>query len=212
MAQQPDLAELFRMAEGDPQAADQLFSVLYDELRRLAERQLRGHSHALTLGATTLVHEVYLNICSRPATTFPDRARFFAYAARAMRGLVIDYARKRQAIKRGRELEITLVEELTSAAAVTMTSCELESLGDALTELTAVDPALAELVDLHFFAGFTFADIATLRGVSERTVQRDWRKARLLLHHILTDDASGRAGSMLSSSDRAAPTRESSDP
>lgn len=209
----PDLTDLLHRADSaDPCAADQLFTMLYDELRRLAERQLRGQGQALTLGATTLVHEVYLNITSRSGPTFPDQARFFAYASRAMRGLVIDYARRRRAVKRGRDLEITLVEELASPAAVTMASDELESLGAALSELGELDPALAELVDLHFFAGFTFADIAGMRGVSERTVQRDWRKARLLLHHILVDEASEGAADTESSSARAAPTRQSSEP
>jgi RNA polymerase sigma factor (TIGR02999 family) len=123
----------------------------------------------------------------RRDVVFPDRARFFAYASRAMRGLVIDYARRRRAKKRGRDIEITLVEEQVPATEAMDSSSELESLGDALNELGRLGPALAELVDLHFFGGFTFGEIAELRGVSERTVQRDWRKARLLLHQALRD-------------------------
>jgi RNA polymerase sigma factor (sigma-70 family) len=102
-----------------------------------------------------------------------------------MRGLVIDFARRRQAEKRGRHLEITLPGEEPVSGEVLRTSEELTRLGDALGELAAIAPALAEVVDLHFFCGFSFAEIAALRGVSERTVQREWRKARLLLHHTL---------------------------
>jgi RNA polymerase sigma factor (TIGR02999 family) len=123
----------------------------------------------------------------RREVVFPDRARFFAYASRAMRGLVIDYARRRKARKRGREIEITLVEDRIPSTAEPAPGTDLEALGDALTELARLDPALAELVDLHFFGGFTFGEVAELRGVSERTVQRDWRKARLLLHRVLRE-------------------------
>jgi RNA polymerase sigma factor (sigma-70 family) len=105
-----------------------------------------------------------------------------------MRGLVIDYARKRRALKRGRQLEITLAGDEQPSVETVQQSQDLERLGDAVEELARLDPALAELVDLHFFCGFTFVEIAELRGSSERTVQRDWRKARLLLQHSLMDD------------------------
>jgi RNA polymerase sigma factor (TIGR02999 family) len=123
----------------------------------------------------------------RKDALFPDEARFFAYASRAMRGLVIDYARRRQAKKRGRLFEITLVEDEVANSEVAAAAQELEALGDALDQLAEVDPALAELVDLHFFSGFSFGEIGAIRGVSERTVQRDWRKARLLLHQALRE-------------------------
>jgi RNA polymerase sigma factor (TIGR02999 family) len=182
------LPDLLRRAEGaDPAVADQLFALLYSELRRLADVHLRRGHAALTLGTTTLVHEAYLSMVGRPEAEFPDRARFFAYASRAMRGLVIDYARRRSAKKRGRQYEITLVEDDGDGAAVEAAASDLPALGDALTELAELDPTLAELVDLHFFAGFSFGEIATFRGVSERTVQRDWRKARVLLHRSLSD-------------------------
>jgi RNA polymerase sigma factor (TIGR02999 family) len=166
-------------------ATEELFAALYSELHRIAEANLRRGGNALTLGATTLLHEAYLNVAGRDASAFPDRAHFFAYASRAMRSLVIDYARRRQAKKRGRHLEITLTGMEPVSAEAERMAVELEQLGDALTELSAVEPSLAELVDLHFFCGFTFAEIAASRGVSTRTVHRDWRKARLLLHHAL---------------------------
>jgi len=166
--------------------SDALFALFYNELHQLAEASLRRAGAALTLGATTLIHEAYLNIAGRQNVAFVDRARFLAYASRAMRGLTIDYARRRRAAKRGSGLLITLDDESPSAETI-RTSGELERLGDALNELAKLEPALADLVDMHFFAGFSFAEIAELRGVSDRTVQRDWRKARLLLHHALLE-------------------------
>jgi RNA polymerase sigma factor (TIGR02999 family) len=185
----PSFQDLIRRADqADPDAVNRLFAVLYDELHRLAQATLRRAGPALTLSPTTLLHEAYLNITGRDEISFPDRGRFLAYAARAMRGLVIDYARRRQARKRGRDLEITLVDDGPPTPESLRATEDLTQLGDALEELATVAPALAELVDLHFFCGFSFTEIAGLRGVSDRTVQRDWRKARLLLHHALLDD------------------------
>jgi RNA polymerase sigma factor (TIGR02999 family) len=184
-----DIDGLIRRADSaDGAAVDELFTLLYGELHRLAEVTLRRDGGVLTLGPTTLLHEAYLNIARRDDVAFPDRARFLAYASRAMRGLLVDYARRRQARKRGRQLEITLGDELAPSGSMDVTAEELVQLGDALTGLASIEPSLAEIVDLHFFCGFTFAEIATLRAVSERTVQRDWRKARLLLHHVLRQD------------------------
>jgi RNA polymerase sigma factor (TIGR02999 family) len=184
------IQELIHAAEdGNARAGEQLFAALYDELHRLAESNLRRGGAPNTLGATTLLHEAYLNLADREGLAFPDRARFMGYAARAMRGLVIDYARRRQALKRGRRFEITLVENETPSQETQKSVAELERVGDALDELATLEPALAQLVDLHFFAGYTFGEIASLRGVSERTVQRDWRKARLLLQQTLLTDS-----------------------
>ena len=182
---QTDLRELlFRADQADAQAADELFGLLYGELRRLAERHLHRGGGNLTLGTTTLLHDAYLSMTGTRNASFPDRARFFAYASRAMRGLVVDYARRRRAKKRGRDFEITLVEDQVSHEPAGQ---DLDTLNDALSQLGVVDPALAELVDLHFFGGFTFGEIAALRSVSERTVQRDWKKAKLFLHRALRE-------------------------
>jgi RNA polymerase sigma factor (TIGR02999 family) len=162
----------------------QLFVVLYDELRRLAQRKLRqgGASHAM--GATTLLHEVYLTVHAREKIAFPDHARFLAYASRAMRGLIIDYARSRQALKRGAGFEITsLTTEIPEQIA---DSTELQRLNDAVERLARVDSRLAEVVDLKYFGGFSFAEIAAMWDMSERTVQRDWEKARIFLHKCLS--------------------------
>lgn len=187
-----ELDVLIQRAGSDGAAADELFALLYRELHRLAEYNLRRSNSTITLSATTLLHEAYLNMSGRKDVSFADQARFLAYASHAMRGLVIDYARRRRALKRGRQLEITLAEDERPPAETVQQSEDLERLGDAVDELVVLDPALAELVDLHFFCGFTFLEIAELRGTSERTVQRDWRKARLLLQHsLINDDATG---------------------
>lgn len=174
-----------RAESGDPAGRDALFATLYAELHRLAQSHLHRSGGYLTLGTTTLLHEVYLDLAARDALAFPDRARFLGYASRAMRGLIIDYVRARTASKRGGELTFTALDEARASSAET--PAEIERLGRALDELSTLDPALAELVDLKFFCGFSFAEIAVLRGVSERTVQRDWAKARLLLHQSLLE-------------------------
>jgi RNA polymerase sigma factor (TIGR02999 family) len=176
-------ATLAAAERGDAAATAELFAALYRELHRLAKRQLHAHAAGSTLSATTLLHEAYLDI-SRRGAAFPHRARFFAYAARAMRGLIIDYVRERRALKRGGEFHLTQLDTGVAEAAA-QDSGELTRLGDALDELARADAPLAELVELKFFCGFTFAEIAAMRGVSERTVQRDWAKARLYLHDAL---------------------------
>jgi RNA polymerase sigma factor (TIGR02999 family) len=168
---------------GPPQGAQQLFTALYRELHRLARHQLH-RSGGVSISATTLLHEAYLDLSGR-AATFPDRARFFGYAARAMRGLIIDHLRSRHALKRGGEFHLTA---LDTEVAESVAADELGPLSAALDELALIDAPLAELVELKFFCGFSFTEIAGLRGVSERTVQRDWAKARLLLHDRLRSD------------------------
>jgi RNA polymerase sigma factor (TIGR02999 family) len=172
---------------GDPVAKQQLFGALYGELHRLAKRELRRNVAALPLGATTLLHEAFLDISPREDMHFPSRGHFLAYASRAMRGLIIDYARSRQAQKRGGGFDITSLK--TDSAEAIPDDTELTRIGEALDELAAVEPALAEVVDLKFFGGFSFADIATMRGVSERTIQRDWEKARIYLHRSLRGES-----------------------
>jgi RNA polymerase sigma factor (TIGR02999 family) len=172
--------------EGDREAADQLFATLYEELHRMARRELSKRAFGMTLGATTLLHEAYLDISGREGVAFPDRHRFMGYAARAMRGLIIDYARRRQAQKRGGEFEITTLSIDVPGPAADADG--LSNLSNALDELDGADPRLARIVDLKFFGGFSFAEIAAMMSVSERTVQRDWQKARIYLHRVLRDD------------------------
>jgi RNA polymerase sigma factor (TIGR02999 family) len=168
---------------GTDAAAETLFATLYAELHRLARRELARSGASGSLGVTTLLHEAYLDISRRDGLSFPDRAQFMGYAARAMRGLIIEHARNRRAQKRGGRFEIT---SLGAEIAETIPDeRELSQLSDALDDLARVDPWLAQVVDLRFFCGFTFAEIAAMRGVSERTVQRDWEKARINLHQSL---------------------------
>ncbi len=176
-------------ASGDQSAADSLFSALYAELHGLAEKQLASRGSGLTLGATTLLHEAYLDMARREGPVFPDRAHFMAYAARVMRSLIVDYARHRRARKRGGEFEITTLDE--ESAGSTPGTEDLEEIHAALERLTAVDPPLAEVVDLKFFCGFSFGEIASMRGASERTVQRNWEKARLFLYQSIREGALG---------------------
>jgi RNA polymerase sigma factor (TIGR02999 family) len=179
-----EIIELLRNAEsGEPNARDRLFTTLYDELHRLAQSELRRNS-AVTLSPTTLLHETFINFSHRDAA-FVDRSRFMAYAARVMRGLLIDYLRSRQARKNGGEFEITSLP--TELPAAQNEDIETEKIGVALDELAKIDPRLAECVDLKFFCGFSLIDIAQMRNVSERTVQRDWDKARVLLHRLIKD-------------------------
>jgi RNA polymerase sigma factor (TIGR02999 family) len=163
----------------------ELFPLFYNELHRLAESQLRRNAGAATLGATTLLHEAYLALSARTAP-FIDRARFFGYAARAMRGLIIDYVRERRALKRGGEFHITSL-ATTFGESTPAGAADLSPLGDALLELADVEPELAELVDLKFFCGFSFEEIAAMRGVSRRTIHRDWDRARIFLRGVLNE-------------------------
>src|SRR6478735_1884582 len=164
-----------------PADAEALFSTLYGELHRMARRELARRGRNMTLGATTLLHEAYLGMSARAGMAFPDHARFMAYAARTMRGLIIDHVRRRYAHKRGGLFELPPLD--TTIAGRLSSADDLQEISDVLDELEALEPALAEVVDLKFFCGFSFAEIAAMRNVSERTVQRHWEKARLYLHH-----------------------------
>jgi RNA polymerase sigma factor (TIGR02999 family) len=127
-------------------------------------------------------------MAANDGTTFPDRPRFMAYASRVMRGLIIDHARNRSAQKRGGQFHITSTDAASEHAA---DDRELTRIGEALDELAQTDPALAEIVDMKFFCGFTFAEIAAIKNLSERTAQRQWEKARIYLHRKIAMDLEG---------------------
>ena len=175
-----------RAESGDSLAAGVLFDALYSELRRLARRELGRAGVGAYLSATSLLHEAYLDMAAKGGAVFPDRARFLTYASRVMRGLVIDHARSQRAQKRGGQFEITSGDAGNLAGAADHR--HLTQVSEALDELAKVDPALAEIVDLKFFCGFSFAEIAGIRGLSERTVQRSWEKARIYLHRSIRPD------------------------
>lgn len=166
----------------DQRGPDRMFAALYEDLRRAARRELSRNSGA-ALSPTTLLHETFLNRSVREFAGLGDRRRFMSYASRAMRGLIIDCLRRNSAQKRGGEFEfISLPDELDENVTGDVA---IERLREALDALAGMDARLAECVDMKFFCGFSFVDIADLWGVSERTVQRDWEKARLLLNRLI---------------------------
>jgi RNA polymerase sigma factor (TIGR02999 family) len=165
---------------------DALFTTLYSELHRLARRELARQGIRGSLSVTTLLHEAYLDMSARAGTSFPDQARFMGYAARVMRGLIVDYARSRSAMKRGGEFELVPLEtDLTEGV---VSANELSSISEALDRLEKIEPELAEVVDLKFFCGLSFAEIAAMQKLSERTVQRRWEKARIYLRRSLSTE------------------------
>jgi RNA polymerase sigma factor (TIGR02999 family) len=169
-------------------ATNAMFSTLYSELHRLAKRELARLGGRANMSITTVLHEAYLDMSERAGTLFPDQARFMGYAARVMRGLIIDHARQRSAQKRGGEFEITSLEpEMAEAPSEAK---ELSLISEAMDRLEKADPELAQIVDLKFFCGLCFAEIAALHKMSERTVQRKWEKARIYLRHSMGTESS----------------------
>ena len=183
---EPTIALLFSSAErGDSGSNSALFAALYTELHRVATRELARNGWGVSLGATSLLHEAYLDLSSRDGAAFPDRNRFMAYAARVMRGLIVDYARSRQAQKRGGLFELTALS--ADAHEVPVTTVDLDRISEALDDLAGLEPVLAEIVDLKYFCGFSFDEIAAMKGQSVRTIHRHWTKARVYLHATIRD-------------------------
>jgi len=180
MTQTADItAWLDAAREGDREALDRVLATLYQELHTMARRQLAGQ-HGQTLDATALVHEAYLKLIGRREAKFDDRAHFFAYAASAMRSVVVDYARQRLAQKRGGDLHrvTELPEEIEGGLRLDE---DMLGLDTALTQLSAADERLGQVVELRYFAGLSELEIATLLNRSERSIRRDWQKAKLFL-------------------------------
>jgi RNA polymerase sigma factor (TIGR02999 family) len=157
------------------------FELLYHELRRRARGQIFRY-HALSMGATTLLHEAWLKLADRPLE-FATQAELVAYAGHTMRSIVINHIRDRQTEKRGGEIEFVPYDTLHDLRA--MEDVDVVRLDDALRDLERVDSSLAQLIELHFFAGLSFVELAALQGVSERTLRRNWDKARMLLSAAL---------------------------
>ena len=188
-AVEPTISALIGAAEeGGALASKTLFAALYSELHRVAQRELARNGFAATLSTTTLLHQAYLDIAEREGPSFPDRAHFMAYAARVMRGLIIDHARSRQAQKRGGLFEITSLSSDVMECPADVR--QLTQVSEALDKLAQAEPSLAEVVDLKFFCGFSFAEIGAMRKLSERTVQRQWEKARIYLYSLLRTELS----------------------
>jgi len=180
-----DLTTLLAAARGgDSKAASQAFSLLYDDLRRLARSRLRQHRTMTLLDTTSLLHESFLKLVGNPALPVEDRHHFFAYAARVMRSVIVDFARARMAERHGGQAErVTLDTELGDKLAAPEN--DVLRVHEALEVLAQADERLAQVVEMRYFGGLTEAEVAEVLGVSERTVRRDWEKARLLLSAAL---------------------------
>lgn len=181
-----EITQLLQQARnGDRASLDRVFEALYPELRRAA--QWRGQGASATLSPTALVNELYLRMSRAERLELVDRRHFLACAARAMRGLMVDAARASSAQKRGGgEQAVTLTVNLAAPAAEPV---DLLDLDRALQRLDALDPDLRELVELRFFAGLEFSELAELRGVSVRTLQRAWTRASAFLAAQLSSPA-----------------------
>ncbi|MEO8936063.1 MAG: sigma-70 family RNA polymerase sigma factor [Burkholderiaceae bacterium] len=179
-----DTDDVLRVASDAATDVGVLFTTLYDHLCRLARREVRRNGAQDFVGTGTLVHDAWLDIRRRPSPAFDEPGRFLAYAARTVRGLVIDRVRARQAQERGGGPITALATEDADQIAPP----ELPSgIGEALDELAVLVPELAQVVDLEFFCGFTLAEVARMQGISERTAQRQWEKARLMLYRALSE-------------------------
>lgn len=160
-------------------APEALYSAVYTELKHLAHSQLRGRGDETTLSTTELVHEVFLKLGRTPDASWENRAHFFGAASRAMRDVLVDFARRRRTTKRGGSWRVVSLSEAEGALQIDID--QMLALDGALDQLDAVNERLRRVVELRFFAGVPDGDIAHMLGVSSRTVERDWVKARLFL-------------------------------
>jgi RNA polymerase sigma factor (TIGR02999 family) len=179
LEQQEITAALAVLAQDAPEGTDELLPLVYGELRRIAHRQLAGEETGHTLSTTALVHEAYLRLASQH-TPWKDRAQFFALAARAMRRILVDYARRHHALRRGsgsRPLALEAAEDAGLLAGESRAE-ELLALDEALERLATLDPRLARVVECRFFGGLSESETAEALAVSQRTVSRDWTLAR----------------------------------
>lgn len=165
---------------GDAQAAGQAFTLLYDDLRKLARSRLRQHRTMTLLDTTSLVHESYLKLVGQEALAVEDRHHFFAYAARVMRSVIVDYARARLAERRGGDAEHVVLDTALSEK-LAGPETDVLQVHEALEVLAQADARLAQIVEMRYFGGMTELEIAEVLGLSDRTVRRSWEKARLLL-------------------------------
>jgi RNA polymerase sigma factor (TIGR02999 family) len=187
-ASEPITQLLREAAAGDRAAVDAVFGALYPDLKRIAHARLRRQGQADGMHTTTLVHESFLRLMQARTLELHDRRHFFAYAAKMMRNIIVDAAREHLAQRRGGDVEhVTLGDGDTLHPAVAGGGDELVQLHDALRRLEALDPDLAELVEMRYFGGYSDEEIAGLLGVTDRTVRRRWDKARAWLYLALAD-------------------------
>lgn len=169
--------------EGDRKAADALFAATYADLRRLARARLRRARRSTLLDTGSLVHESYLRFAQGHNRPLASRDHFMRWAAQVMRSVIVDHARRRLAERRGSGGDHVPLDD--DAVATPSAEAEIVEVHDALTRIAAVDPRVTQLVEMRYFGGMTEAEIARALGVTERTVRRDWCKARLLLREAL---------------------------
>ena len=176
---------LVQATQGDRAALDQVFASLYPDLRRVAHARLRQQGRADAMNTTMLVHESFMRLVGSHGLRLEDRRHFFAYAAKTMRNIIIDAAREHQAERHGGGAEHVTLEDDALQIADRSASDELLRVNDALLELEALDPELAQLVEMRYFGGYSEQEIAEHQGVTERTVRRRWDKARAWLYVAL---------------------------
>jgi len=181
MAEVLDITALLASAAaGDEQAAANAFTLLYDDLKKLAHAKLRRHQTITLLDTTALVHESFLKLVGNRALALGDRRHFFTYAARVMRSVIVDFARARLADRRGGGIHrVTLNTGIANALATP--DMDVLRVSEALDVLAAADARLAQVVELRYFGGLTETEVAEVLQLTERTVRRDWHKAKLLL-------------------------------
>lgn len=179
---------LQRVQTGDHEALDQLIPLVYTELKTLASRQRRKAPMHETLNTTALVHEAFIKLTGGESGEFQDRCHFFAVAATAMRHLAVDYARRKSAQRRGGGAPMLPIDEV--AVGDSDRTETVLAIDDALSRLAKLDDRLARVVECRFFGGMTEDETATALGVTDRTVRRDWTKAKLWLR----DDLAGAGG------------------
>lgn len=179
-----DFTQLIGMASaGDAQASERLFVALYADLRQVALGQLRGSP---AMRATSLVHETWLKLANHGSFSINDRTHYFATAARVMRQVVIDHVRSRGAVRRGGEVQFASLDTTAMQAAGQGQDDDVLALDSALEQLARVDQSLARLVEMRFYAGLELAEISTVLDRSERSLKRDWRRARAFLQRQMT--------------------------
>lgn len=181
---QPLTELLLALREGQAGVVDRLYPLVYEELRRIAHRAIRGERTGHTLGTTGLVHEAYLGLVDQTRLEYRDRAHFYGIAARAMRHILVDYARRHGAAKRGGNLRAIALDE--AILAVEDRADALLALDEALGELETMDPRLGQVVQCRFFGGLTEEETGEVLGVTARTVRRDWLKAKGWLYQHLS--------------------------
>ncbi|HEX3469671.1 MAG TPA: sigma-70 family RNA polymerase sigma factor [Silvibacterium sp.] len=178
---------LFQLSQGNREAEELLMTQVYGELRRLARQYMRRERVNHTLQPTALVNEAYLQLIGQPGVSWQSRAHFFAAAAQLMRHILVDHARAHKAGKRGGgQQQVTLDENVLSLGT---TSVDVLALHETLENLSKLDPRQARVVELHFFGGLTFEEIAYVLDTSERTVKRDWAMARAWLKIELSKES-----------------------